>query len=175
MFLNLFILLLSLSGSPAKKDTLLDWNSNRRLTWDDFKAQPDGSSVNAALTSTNINIDFSYNNRDFKYKLRCSFDPNKSWGRVKTEYILGHEQAHFDIAEIHARILNKELKNYKFNQRSASKDIGEIYNKVMRMHHEMQEKYDDETNYSRNEKKQADWSEFIGKTLTDLQAHSNYK
>ncbi|HKP32880.1 MAG TPA: hypothetical protein VJT83_09135, partial [Chitinophagaceae bacterium] len=82
---------------------------------------------------------------------------------------------HFDIAEIHARILNKELKNYKFNQRSASKDIGEIYNKVMQMHHDMQEKYDDETNYSRNEKRQKDWSEFIEKLLADLQTFSNYK
>lgn len=175
MLLNLFMLLLSLANSNSKKDTLLDWNSSRRLTWEDFKAQPDGSSVNAALTSTNINIDFSYSNRDFKYKLRCSFDPNKSWGRVKTEYILGHEQAHFDIAEIHARILNKELKKYKFNQRSASKDIGEIYNKVMQMHHDMQEKYDDETNYSRNEKRQIEWREFIDKYLTDLQPHANYK
>jgi predicted secreted Zn-dependent protease len=159
----------------SSKDYLIDWTSSRRLSWEDFKAQPDGSSVNAALTSTNINIDYSFNNKDFKYKIRCQFDPSKSWGRIKNDYILSHEQAHFDIAEIHARLLHKALKNYRFNAKTANKDIGEIYQKYMDEHRVMQEKYDDETNFSRNETQQKEWLKTIDSTLKNLESVAQYK
>jgi predicted secreted Zn-dependent protease len=144
------------------------------LSWEDFKASPDGSSVNAALTSTNINIDYSYNNREFKYKIRCQFDPSKSWGRIKNDYILSHEQAHFDIAEIHARLLHKALKTYHFNAKTANKDIGEIYQKLIQEHHDTQEKYDEETNYSRNETQQQEWQKKIAERLKKLEEFAQY-
>src|SRR5580765_1242704 len=125
MLRNLLILLVSVLNTnghlPSPKDSLIDWNPGRKLSWEDFKSQPDGSSVNAALTSTNINIDYTFNSQGFKYKIRCQFDPSKSWGRIRNDYILSHEQAHFDIAEIHARLLHKALKNYKFNAQTVSK------------------------------------------------------
>ncbi len=178
MLFQLLIILISAlhnGGPKSPKDSLIDWNSSRKLSWEDFKAQPDGSSVNAALTSTNINIDYSFNNREFKYKIRCQFDPTKSWGRIKSDYILSHEQAHFDIAEIHARLLNKALKNYRFNAKTANKDIGDIYQRLMQEHHDMQEQYDDETNYSRNESRQQEWQKKIVDTLTNLQEYAKYK
>jgi predicted secreted Zn-dependent protease len=159
----------------SPKDNLIDWTSSRRLSWEDFKAQPDGSSVNAALTSTNINIDYSFNSREFKYNIRCQFDPSKSWGRIKNDYILSHEQAHFDIAEIHARLLHKALKSYKFNPKTANKDIGEIYQKYMDAHKVMQEQYDDETNFSRNETNQGEWQKKIDSSLKELQSFAQYK
>ncbi len=173
--LKLISLLLLMLTASKPNDNLLDWSSERRLTWSDFKGQPDGTSVNAALTSTSINIDYSYNNREFKYKIRCRFDPSKSWGRVKSDYILLHEQSHFDIAEIHARVLNKELKNYKFSQNTANEDIGRIYNKVMRQHNALQAEYDEQSNYSRNENNQYLWQKKIADTLTTLLPHANYR
>ena len=179
MLINLFILVLSIfdpyNHKDGRNDSLIDWSANRRLSWEDFKARPDGASVNAALTSTNINIDYSFNNHEFRYKIRCQFDPSKSWGRIKNDYILSHEQAHFDIAEIHARLLNKALKDYRFNVRTASKDIGNIYQQLMNDHRIMQEKYDDETNYSRNEEKQREWKKKINQSLEELKEFSLYK
>ncbi len=172
--LILFFSMVDTTGPRSPKDSLIDWNLNRRLIWEDFKAQPDGSSVNAALTSTNINIDYSFNNREFKYKIRCQFDPTKSWGRIKNDYILSHEQAHFDIAEIHARLLNKALKSYRFSPKTANKDIGDIYQKLMHDHHEMQEEYDSETNYSRNESQQHEWQKKIEEKLKVLNEVAQY-
>ena len=103
------------------------------------------------------------------------FDPSKSWGRVKNDYILSHEQAHFDIAEIHARLLNKALQNYKFIAKTAKNDIGEIYQQVMDEHHAMQEQYDEETNYSRNETQQKEWQRKITDQLNSLESFSHYK
>jgi len=178
MIARLLILLFSLidtNAKPRPTDSLIDWSAERKLIWDDFKAQPDGVSVNAALTSTRIDIDYSLNNREFKYHISCQFDPFKSWGRVKNDYILSHEQAHFDIAEIHARLLNKALKNYKFNFKTAKDDIGEIYQQLMQEHHDMQEQYDEETNYSRNETQQKEWRKKITEQLNSLEAFSHYR
>ena len=178
MIVRLLFLLFTLidpNGKPRPADSLIDWSSARKLNWDDFRAQQDGISVNAALTSTRIDIDYSLNNHDFKYHISCQFDPSKSWGRVKSDYILSHEQAHFDIAEIHARLLNKALKNYKFNFKTAKTDIGDIYQKLMNDHHDMQEQYDEETNYSRNETRQQEWKEKIADTLKGLESYADYK
>lgn len=158
-----------------KNESLVDWNPARRLTWDDFKGKPDPSTGNAALTSTSINIDYSYNKRELRYAIRCQFDPSKSWGRVRNNHILGHEQAHFDIAEIHARLLYKMLKEYKFRSSSVNDDIAKIYESVMQKHHDMQAQYDGETDYSRNPPHQSEWQDKIQETLDELEAFADYR
>jgi predicted secreted Zn-dependent protease len=183
MFVKLFaILALSLSatavndpGNKNNPDGLVDWNVNRRLTWNDFKGKPDPTTGNAALTSTSINIDYSYNSKELKFSIRCQFDPTKSWGRVRNSHILGHEQAHFDIAEIHARLLYKLVKEYKFKASSVNEDIAAIYESVMQKHHEMQSQYDGETDYSRKPPQQENWQEHIAQSLGSLTNYAAYK
>jgi predicted secreted Zn-dependent protease len=158
----------------TSQSNLIEWNPERRLTWKDFKAQPDKNSTNAALTSSSINIEFGYNNSGLKYNIKCRFDQNLSWGRIKNDYILAHEQGHFDIAEIHARKLHKALKAYKFQSRTVSKDVNKIYETIMHEHHAFQGQYDQETNYSRNPAQQNAWYTKIEETLKALEEYSNY-
>ncbi|HEY0680458.1 MAG TPA: DUF922 domain-containing protein [Chitinophagaceae bacterium] len=176
MFSKLFIILIfalaTMNNNPAG---LVDWNPERRLTWEDFKGKPDPSTGNAALTSTSINIDYSYNKRELKYSIRCQFDPTKSWGRVRNNHILGHEQAHFDIAEIHARLLYKMLRNYKFKASTVNEDISRIYETVMQKHHEMQSDYDGETDYSRRPPLQQEWQSRIADALNELEDYADYQ
>jgi predicted secreted Zn-dependent protease len=164
------VMLFSISQS-----NLIQWSADRKLTWQDFKAPPDKNSTNAALTSSRINIDFGYNNSGLKYNIKCRFDQNLSWGRIKNDYILAHEQGHFDIAEIHARKLHKSLKAYKFNMRTVGKDVNEIYGAVMKEHHAYQSQYDNETDYSRNTEKQGQWRDKIDQELNSLQEFANYQ
>ena len=152
----------------TKQSNLVEWNASRKLTWSDFKAQPDRNSTNAALTSSSINIEFGYTNTSLKYNIKCRFDQNLSWGRIKNDYILAHEQGHFDIAEIHARKLNKLLKEYRFNQRTVGRDVNKIYETVMKEHHAFQSQYDEETNYSRNPENQDRWNNKIAEFLKTL-------
>ena len=170
-FLCLSLLLLF----SANQSNLIEWNAARKLTWEDFKAQPDKTSTNAALTSSSINIEFGYTNTGLKYNIRCRFDKNLSWGRLKNDYILAHEQGHFDIAEIHARKLNKLLKAYKFNSRTVAKDVNAIYETVMKDHHAFQSLYDNETNYSRDFKLQDQWLTRIQVELTKLEDFADYR
>ena len=175
---NMIVQILSLSLLmlfSTKQSNLIEWSAERKLTWNDFKAQPDNASTNAALTSSSINIEFGYNNTGLKYNIKCRFDKNLSWGRIKNDYILAHEQGHFDIAEIHARKLNKLLKAYKFNSRTVAKDVNTIYEKVMKEHHAFQSQYDQETNYSRDFKLQDEWITKIQDELKKLEEFAGYK
>jgi len=166
------LLILAMASLQA---SLIEWNAGRKLTWDDFKSTPDPASPNAALTNTAINIEFGYDKSGLTWSIRCSFDKNLSWVRVKNDAVLAHEQGHFDIAEIYARKLNKALKDYHFNAKTVANDVNKIYNDMMTAHHDAQEVYDHETDYSRNKEKQDEWLKKISDDLKGLQAFATYR
>jgi hypothetical protein len=155
--------------------SFIDWNTNHKLVWDDFKAAPDMNSRNAALTTSAIQFNFTYDGHNLNYTITCQFDKNKSWGKVKTDYILSHEQGHFDITEIFARKLNKSLKEYTVgNIKSLSKDLNKIYQNTMHELNHYQDVYDSETNFSINKEQQAEWLEKISKELKSLHEYADY-
>ena len=153
----------------------IPWSASRKLTWDDFKGTPDTHSSNAALTSSNINIEFSYDEKGFQYSIKCNFDKNRSWVRIKNSEVLAHEQGHFDIAEIYARKLNKLLKGYHFNAKTASTDVNQLYENTMKQHRQTQTQYDQETDYSRNKTKQATWLQNLADELKSLEDFAHYQ
>ena len=162
--------------SPEKDDNSIPWRASRRLTWDDFKSSPDDNSTNAALTSSKITFKYTYDSeKGFTYSIGCLFEKNNSWGRVKTDYILAHEQGHFDIAEIHARKLNQVLKSYTFKPATAQKAVPAIYEKIMKEQAEMQNEYDSDSDFSRDKEQQAAWSEKINRELVKLGDYAGYK
>lgn len=171
----LFFLLFTSNPANDDQGSLIAWKADRKLTWSDFKARPVAGATNAALTSSNINFNFSYGTKGFTYSISCNFDKTKSWGRVKTAYILAHEQAHFDIAEIHARKLNMRLSQYKYNKKTVGADLDKIYSEVMNEQHQMQLLYDKETNHSINSVKQKEWLKKVNELLKSLELFASYK
>jgi hypothetical protein len=170
-----FSLLLVAITFIQSNNNLIPWSTARKLTWIDFKGDPDPHSPNAALTSSNINIEFGYNNTGFQYSIRCVFDKTRSWVRIPTDEVLAHEQGHFDIAEIYARRLNKALTGYRFNAQTVSKDVNDAYGNMMKEHRQTQIQYDQETDYSRNRPKQAEWLKKIAADLKSLEAFASYQ
>lgn len=153
----------------------IPWSANRKLTWNDFKGNPDVNSPNAALTSSNINIQFGYDENGFQYLIKCSFDKNRSWVRIRNNDVLVHEQGHFDLAEVYARKLNKAIEAYHFNAQTVSNDVNKLYESMMKEHRQIQIQYDQETDYSRNRPKQQDWLKKIADDLTSLEGYSHYQ
>lgn len=168
------LLLLTVTGSFDKAPGWIDWSAARKLTWADFKGTPPPRAANAALTNSAIGFDMGYGSNGFTYGISCRFDPEKSWGRVKTEPILKHEQAHFDITEIHARKLYQAFRNYTFNEKTVEKDVNEIYDRIMKAHQEMQQLYDAETEHSINTREQARWLAKIAAELKALTPFAQY-
>lgn len=174
MIVQFFALLLAASVAH-QQNNLIDWHASRKLTWDDFKGPVDAESKNAALTSSSINIEFGYDNDGLEYNIKCSFNKQRSWVRIRNNEVLAHEQGHFDLAELHARKLYRAMKGYKFNSKTVSDDVNNIYDSLMKVHHDAQSLYDQETDYSRNKPKQEEWQKKIAAELKGLQSFAGYK
>ena len=157
-----------------KQEELIQWNPAYKLTWADYKGKADPSSDAAATTTTYLGIEYNIHQNRFTYKIQCRFSRNKSWGIHRTEYILGHEQGHFDIAEIFARKLHKEMSEYRFNARTYQQDLKNIYDRLMQAKEDMQNQYDRETNHSINRKKQAEWLVYIDELLEKYADYATY-
>lgn len=190
----LFLLLLGLnfSGKPApatanvaaeKKVVLRDvtdneefipWAFSRRLSWTDFLCEPQKNSDAVASTSTSLGIAYQVEHGELTYSITCNFSKLKSWGLLKTDYILAHEQGHFDITEICARKLYKALQEYEFNKKTYRKDINDIYQTIVAEKEEMQAAYDGESDHSRNRKVQYEWLQKINQMLEETTPWAQY-
>jgi hypothetical protein len=173
-FIFCLLLLPSLLFAQSKDEELLEWNAARKLTWSDYKASPNPESDAAASTTTYLGIDYNISSTSFSYKIQSVFSKTRSWGSHKTPYILSHEQGHFDIAEIFARKLHKEMSEYKFNKKTYQKDLQKIYNEVTGEKEEMQNDYDNETRHSINKQKQAEWLKKIAEMLEEYSDYADY-
>lgn len=176
MIIRLLIPLLIVAGwLPANTDGIsLQWRPDRRLVWADFMAEPDAQSTNAALTSSGIEFQYGYADDKLTYRIKCLFERKKSWGKIKTDYILAHEQGHFDISEIHARKLNKALQSFAQIKPFPATAINNTYDQLMKEQTAMQQAYDEGTNHSRNKEQQAIWKEKIKNQLEELKEYAGY-
>jgi predicted secreted Zn-dependent protease len=158
-----------------RNDDYIKWQEDRRLTWEDFKAEPVKMGNTAAMTTTHLGFGYSVMNGQVTYKIDCRFEKKKSWGLVKNDWILKHEQGHFDIAELFARKLNQRTSEYKFDRSNFKTDLDAIYKAVVDEKEQYQQQYDDETDYSRNKNKQEEWLKKIEKELKETKDWTGYQ
>lgn len=152
----------------------IPWVPGYRLTWDDFLCAPQHNTDAVASTSTALGLAYQITGGKLTYQITCRFSKNKSWGLVKTPYILRHEQGHFDITEIFARKLYQTLSHYRLNRPTFQNDINTIYGTIVQAKEAFQETYDNETDHSRNKRKQEEWLDRIDQLLSDTQPYANY-
>lgn len=169
-----FITLPILGICQGEAEELLDWKNTKKLSWADYKGEPVAGSDAAAATTTYLGIEYQIDDKGFTYKIQCRFSKTKSWGRSRTVYILEHEQGHFDIAEIFARKLNKNMGEYKFNKSSFRTDLRSIYDAVALEKENFQNQYDLETDHSRKKEQQEAWNGKIKQLLTGLEKYAGY-
>jgi hypothetical protein len=159
---------------PPENNDVIPWETDKRLEWDDFLCEPRSGTDAVASTSTSLGIAYQLSDGQLKYHITCYFNKEKSWGLMRTDYILAHEQGHFDITEIFARRLNEALQNYRFNRKTFKKDISQVYQAIVSQKEEYQKVYDAETDHSRNRKAQYDWLERIDGLLAETATFANY-
>jgi hypothetical protein len=138
----------------AQEDTLrLNWTSDYNLSWSDFKAEEEPELSLSALSKIAIPYTYSSDGEvDATVTLSTVFMKYESWyKRGKENHILlDHEQLHFDIAEIHRRLIVKAIKNSKFTSDGYDSELKKIVTDIWDTSYgEMQDKYDSETNYAR--------------------------
>lgn len=174
---SLLILLLLPLFTLTEDPIIIPWEENTKLNWEDFKGKSDPESPFVA--STHSSIIFSYNVRSENEKLSLTtetdafFYPEMSWfrkGEVNA-HILNHEQGHFDITELHARKLRKAFAEYKVTE-NYKKELTAIFTSLNNERQKMQNRYDKETNHSRNVEKETHWQKFIA---TELLQYARWK
>jgi hypothetical protein len=155
-------------------DEIIPWIGNRRLAWQDFMGSPRKHTDAVASTSTSLGISYQIKHGELVYHISCNFSKVKSWGSLRTDYILAHEQGHFDITEIFARKLFQAMKEYEMNRKTFKKDINQIYENIVREKEELQAMYDSETDHSRKRKYQYEWFEKIDSLLQETLPYAQY-
>ncbi len=172
--IDLPVLPAGVNDEKSENPEYIPWLGDRLLIWEDFQSTPKRNTDAVASTSTSLGLAYQLNNGDLTYQVTCNFSKTKSWGLVKTAYILAHEQGHFDITEIYARRLHQALLEYKFDRKNYQKDINRIYQKIVREKEALQNLYDKQSDHSRNKHTQAAWLEIIDALLTETDPYANY-
>lgn len=179
MILVLTMGLLSTAVAPAdagdadKIQEEIRWRSDRRLSWDDFRGRPDRSNPMDALTESGISFSWTCDWSGFDVEIYALFDPGKSWIKGKpTRSLLAHEQGHFDITEIHARLMRKAFAETRNPCSLGRNGIDRIAQKYFKLSHQVQNQYDRETDHSEDSYAQARWEKRIKAQLEDLEAYA---
>ncbi|HEY5750640.1 MAG TPA: hypothetical protein VIU12_31475 [Chryseolinea sp.] len=138
-------------------DSLKCWSSTNKLRWGDFRGKTPGDENDLylhAVSWSRVEPILVEKNNAFSYRVRSVFHRYKSWKTDTAEYLLAHEQLHFDITELLARKLRKAIQ--------ASPDpTGESFDPIIQKLYEectnMQTTYDKDTAHGIIAGSQARW------------------
>lgn len=170
-------LLFIISSSFAQGDTLgVEWKKDQFLKWSDYRGVEDKSRKLSALSRIAIPYTYSSDGEvDFTVNLTTVFIKDESWYKEgeQNKVLLGHEQLHFDIAEIHRRVIVKAIKNAKFTPENYVEKLKEIITSIWdNDYREMQDLYDKETNFARIFKSQINWNKKVAAKLAELEEYN---
>ena len=116
-----FIGFISLLSFSFVKDDFILWQENKKLKIQDFKADnKDTVKVNrqqflGAISAIRIEYSSFQRNKNSvpDFSIKTYFDPNESWMLLKNDYVLQHEQIHFDLTELYARKMRKSVESLR--------------------------------------------------------------
>lgn len=173
VFISVFCFYVVGIGQSTKQG----WNeygAHPVLKWKDFKGvNPNKSSYTAAEVNTSLEFQWAYEiegtNIEFLYKVFAMQNPKASWVEItqKTNRVLAHEQLHFDITELHARMFRKWLSEFEYlTTRNLRRRLNTKYTNVKIAWKEMQQAYDRDTNHGISAVEQAKWEKKINDLMS---------
>ncbi|NRA94179.1 MAG: DUF922 domain-containing protein [Psychroserpens sp.] len=170
--LLLFCCVITLSPN----DEVMEWNASRQLTWEDFRGKPNRQTSAAAVTASGITFSYSVRTSDdvivsFDANAEAHFYPDNSWYIPErcNDYILKHEQLHFDITELHVRIFRYRMLRLRVTQ-NVRQELDRLHKQINKELAEMQTAYDEQSDHSRNKDSQAQWNAYVAENLEKFKA-----
>lgn len=168
----LIVFLLIFNGLSAQK---IFWSETQKLVWDNFKSKRNSLGGSTVVAYTHCGWEYSVITSSdpkvpVKMEIQTVFNEDKSWKDDKriNDYVLVHEQKHFDIAEIHARKLRKEVLEKIKTTSDYNKFFKSIYAKISSEYKNFQATYDRITEHGMNKEKQAEYNILISEELEKL-------
>lgn len=161
-------------GQNQKCKDCIEWSEDRKLKWSDFKGKPKNLSRNEALTDSGMSIGLKCDDRTSEVSIGCFFDRKGSWAKDdRTDYLLAHEQLHFDITELFVRKLRKQIAKLGNDCKKLNDHIEKYYNQNYKEFVAYQNAYDSESNHSLNKEKQAYWEKKVARELEELKSYAS--
>lgn len=184
----LFCLIFLFQGAHAQFNTNVYWteqttlspsnivyyNAAKPLTWKDFHGTPAEASRATAITASGFGYKADVKNKGSKGQLNigvyCFFNKNNSWVKTgkATDYILDHEQNHFNISFIAANYFIDRLKNASFTVTNYNVLLARFYKESCDYMNRMQDDYDGQTRNGQLKDVQLKWNAYISQKVSVL-------
>ncbi|MFH4966074.1 DUF922 domain-containing protein [Gaetbulibacter sp. M235] len=162
-----------------KDEPIITWRESYKLSWNDFKGEANQSLKAVAITASGINFEYyikqnAFKAVSFKTKVEACFFPEESWFKPElvNDYILSHEQLHYDITELYARKFRQQLGQLKVSK-TIKNDLESLQKSINEQLAVRQNEYDAETNNSINKEAQLLWQQKITKELQTLVSYKS--
>ncbi len=182
------------SSSPAAvassgAESRLYWSADRPITWADFWASPPLDRDPHALARIAMALEYrlsavaerdagtgTWKARPASLTVTNSMERDRSWAlpTPRTGAALGHEQRHFDLAEVYRRVLESALRGLVATGRTAQEAeqnlfarAEEVFRSANDRHSQVQARYDREADHGRDAQGQAEWDRRIVSWLLD--------
>lgn len=146
------------------EDRAVAW-STRRLTWDDFQGNPPEDGSEGAITSYTLYSAWKCRGSVFEFQVIAGFRPRQSWVKAvvlndttQRRTVLGHEQTHFDIAEVHARIMRRAFRELVRPCSMADAQLSALAQRLAQEEKDEQRRYDAETKHGLLAAQQTAWT-----------------
>lgn len=154
------------------------WQEGQKLVWDNFKSQVNRKNNSDVAAYTHCGWEYSVvkstnPKTPVKIQVVAIFNEDRSWKDPKkmNDYILLHEQKHFDIAELFTRKLRKEIEEKIKTSGDYDKKFKAVYQKLSTDYKNFQMSYDKNTEHGMNKEKQAEYNAVISEELDQLKSY----
>jgi len=170
----LSIIYLIVAANLYAQNNSIVWSDERPLTWNDFKKKAPKNHLASAMSDITFMINVEFENNEIFIQIEPSLRPKDSWVKKnnKSDYLLKHEQVHFDIYEVYARKFRSEIKSNHYTSKRVQNEITRLFNKYSKLAVDAQDKYDKETEHSIKREKQQEWNDSVAKELKELEEFS---
>lgn len=133
-------LLFSLSWNFTSK------NEIKPLTFEAFKGPvPKDDLYKGALSTTTLSIEINQWGSKVRCRVWATFDSNLSYIRVKTDYVLKHENCHWYIACLEAKQCSLALVKYQHTDSTNIPEINATFERYCAIKKQLNDRFDEDT------------------------------
>lgn len=154
------------------------WVPSRRLEWRDFVAHAPATAAHAAHLTSGLLYATQCRGGTFEFGVLAAFVPLLSWVRDSVpagppgERVLAHEQTHFDISELGARLARRALMAVERPCDDLRTGVAELMRRLSADERELQVRYDRETSHGALRDRQRDWELEVRARLDSLAGYA---
>jgi len=161
----------STSQAAPSGGTISGWP--RKIEWSEFREiqkRPDGMSEDAQIhseVSSPSRLSVARENGQFRlpnYPAKLEVVRDDTWvvAGTKSDDLLAHEQVHFDITGLSGRDMVRDMLALRAKTSAElQREVTRITQRYQQLANDLTEKYDRETNHSRNADQQKRWATHI--------------